>query len=244
MKTLVLADAHLLFPEHADYAALLCFLQRHEEEIDRLILLGDMFEFITGHPKTHFACYAPFIQRLDRLSARGVEIVYCEGNHDFNLASFFGEVKGWKVFADLAPLTTAFGKSLFCHGDLIDPNEKGYRLLRSFLRSRLIWFLMNLVPQSLIWHIAQKASGKSRRRRQRQPQRLVAKEVLKGFALKQWERGYPLVVTGHFHREWVWQEGENRLISLPPWKDQRGYLWLEEDRFTIRYDETSSPASS
>ena len=52
MKTLFIADAHLKNPRDRNYRALLDFLAEQLHVVDRLVLLGDIFEFWVGYRHT------------------------------------------------------------------------------------------------------------------------------------------------------------------------------------------------
>lgn len=60
---------------------------------EQLILMGDIFDVLVGEvlPSHDFA--KPYIKTLESLANRGLEVIYIEGNHDFNLAPLFEKVK-------------------------------------------------------------------------------------------------------------------------------------------------------
>ena len=58
--------------------------------------MGDIFEIFVGQVRPTHDFAAPYVNLLESIAARGVEVLYVEGNHDFNLAKMFRKVR---VFA-------------------------------------------------------------------------------------------------------------------------------------------------
>ena len=94
MRTLIVSDLHLGSGKGSDVlrypeprAALLEALQ----DVDRLVLLGDVLELRHGPPRNAMAVARPFFEDLGRVLA-GREIVVSAGNHDHLLVeSWLGE---------------------------------------------------------------------------------------------------------------------------------------------------------
>ncbi len=94
MRTLIVSDLHLGSGKNSDVlrhpeprAALLETLQ----DVDRVVLLGDVLELRHGPPRNAMAVARPFFEDLGRVLA-GREIVLSAGNHDHLLVeSWLGE---------------------------------------------------------------------------------------------------------------------------------------------------------
>ena len=88
----LIADAHEN-EQRQGFLKLLKALERGYIQTPQLILMGDIFEILVGEiSKTHeFA--TPYITLLESLATKGVEVLYIEGNHDFNLSQIFKNVK-------------------------------------------------------------------------------------------------------------------------------------------------------
>ncbi len=88
----LIADAHEN-EQRQGSLELLKALESGEIQTPQLILMGDIFEILVGQiSKTHeFA--TPYITLLESLATKGVEVLYIEGNHDFNLSKLFKNVK-------------------------------------------------------------------------------------------------------------------------------------------------------
>lgn len=233
MKDLFLADAHLLDPAAPNYRRLLDFLAAHEGQIRTLYLLGDICEFWLGYRHTVFAPYVPLLEALRRLREAGTAIVYVEGNHDFHLGPYFRDVLGCTILPDGGEVTIDGRRVYLCHGDLINPADRGYRLLRRFLRSRLLRFLNAVVHPDITWAISRWGSRKSRQGRSEQPHRRDPRGLIERYARERFAAGSDVVVIGHFHTPFVLTEQGRELVALGDWIEQYSYAVCEDGRFTL-----------
>ncbi len=81
MRTLFLADAHLRQEADDNYRLLMRFLAGLRGETETLYILGDLFDFWIGYPRSAFPHYLPLLEALEELRRSGTRIVYLEGNH-------------------------------------------------------------------------------------------------------------------------------------------------------------------
>ena len=148
MRTVFIADAHLVSPEDANYRLLLRFLHELEGELDTLYIMGDLFDFWLGFPSHPFTQYDEVLDALERLVQRGCRLVYFEGNHDFHLGTIFSQRLKAEIHSGPA-IESVQGKRLYlCHGDQINREDRFYRLLRFLLRTRLVAVSVSHFPVS------------------------------------------------------------------------------------------------
>ncbi|MBR8463536.1 UDP-2,3-diacylglucosamine diphosphatase [Campylobacter sp. faydin G-24] len=131
-----ISDAH----ENSNRDGFLKFLKAidsGEIAATQLFLMGDMFDFLSFYATNTVQIYAEHIALINKIALK-IEVIYIEGNHDFNLINLFKNVKIFPI--ELQPLRceTPFGNSVqIAHGDNFLPFVSRYTLL--FLR--LKWFL-------------------------------------------------------------------------------------------------------
>lgn len=135
MRLVVLSDAHLLGPDDPEQVAL-CALLRGLEA-DHLVLLGDILHAgWTWRGRPH-PDHAPLFAALEQVLARGTEVSWVPGNHDFGVRP---EVDltvrpSFRVSCDGLHL-------LLAHGD--EPEEStGYKALSAVLRGRAFGALVD-----------------------------------------------------------------------------------------------------
>ncbi|MDD2900636.1 MAG: UDP-2,3-diacylglucosamine diphosphatase [Desulfuromonadaceae bacterium] len=225
MRTIFIADAHLVSPGDNNYRLLLRFLSELEGELDTLYILGDLFDFWLGFPSQPFTEYDAVIDVLERLVHRGCNLVYFEGNHDFHLGAVFSQ--RLKARIHTGPSTEFVqGKRLYlCHGDQINNNDRLYRLLRFLLRTRLVAAAVRRFPP--LW--AQKIRERLQKRSQAgygvNSARWDYRRIILDFARSLQKKGYDGLVTGHFHlalREEL-TAPPLAVLSLGDWMEQFTY---------------------
>jgi UDP-2,3-diacylglucosamine hydrolase len=240
MRAVFLADAHLRQPSDDNYRALLTFLAAQEGQTDLLALLGDICEFLVGYPDSIFPPYVPLFEALIRLQRSGTQLVYVEGNHDFHLEPGFSHRLPCRVLPDGGILDLDGQKILVVHGDLANPADRGYRRLRSILRSTPVRLLIRTLPAAWTWAIAERMSLASKRSRDDKSRRWPARDILIPYAQAKLADGCQAVVVGHFHQPFHEQLPGGELIALGDWITQYSYAVWEDGAFRL---ENYSPAS-
>ena len=236
MKDIYIADAHLRNPDDANYRLLLAFFEEQRGQLRTLFLLGDIFDFWIGYPHVVFASSVPLLEALRRLREDGTEIVYVEGNHDFNLGPYFREVLGCRILPDGGTEERDGARIFIAHGDTVAPYDFGYRLLRRMLRSLPLRIIMRLVPPDWTWEIARWSSRRSRRDAAAAHRRTPEKMLLE-HARKRFTEGFDAVVTGHFHTPLQRTTEAGTMVALGDWIEQYSYAVWEDGRFVLKHYE-------
>ncbi len=233
MRAVFLADAHLRQPTDANYRMLLAFLAEQQGRTDILALLGDICEFLVGIPDRLFPNYVPLFQALEQLQRGGTRLVYVEGNHDFLLADCFRNRFPCQIMPDGGALELDRQRVLLVHGDLANPADRGYRLLRAVLRSLPLRVLIRTLPPAWVWRIAERSSQASRRSSGSKRRRWPARDVLVPYATARLAEGYQTIITGHFHQPFREQLPGGELIALGDWITQYSYAVWEDGAFRL-----------
>ncbi len=232
MKAVFVADAHLKGPGDSNQD-LFCRFLESIKGVDRLYILGDIFEFWAGDDPFLRGRYAPVLDRLVQLREDGAEIVYSEGNHDFSLGPFFSSTIGADVYPESAESELDDLRLFITHGDIVDMSVS-YRLWRWFLRSPLFALIYAGIPSACAWRIAMALSRRSRRSMEHG---LMLDGMMKGYARKRIGDGFDVVVMAHSHVASISKEvGGNRVgIYANPgdWVNHRSYLLFEGGEFNI-----------
>ena len=119
----------------------LCAIDEGEITTPQLFLMGDMFDLLVGQIDYTRIHYKKSIDRLNTLS-RKLEIIYLEGNHDFNLKKLFPDVTIIPI--DRQPLIGTFQNStiLLSHGDWCEDTK--YLRYTRLIRNPLLLSILNL----------------------------------------------------------------------------------------------------
>jgi UDP-2,3-diacylglucosamine hydrolase len=233
MRALFLADAHLCKPADPNYRALLSFLDEQRGKTDVLVLLGDIFEFWIGKD-TVIDDHLPMIESLERMYQQGTRLVYVEGNHDFHLGPVFEQRLDCRVLPDGGTIEVDDKKVFVAHGDLVNPNDTGYRCLRKFLRSNAIRQLIRILPNRWLMSIAARASHESRKSSRGKRSLRPVRDILVPYAEEFFATGHQVVITGHHHQPMHEKLGDGELIALGDWITQFSYAVYEDNAFALK----------
>jgi UDP-2,3-diacylglucosamine hydrolase len=225
MRTIFLADAHLVAPTELNYRLLLRFLGELEGNTETLYIMGDLFDFWLGFPSNPFRQFDDVLAALQSLVRSGCRLVYFEGNHDFHIGTIFRQQLGADIYTGPAVITVQGRRLFLCHGDQINCRDRGYRMLRLLLHSRLVAVAANYVPPSFVLRIRERLQRASRAGYNAKLQRWNYREIIRVFARTVREQGCDGLVTGHFHLAFseVLDAPPFTILSLGDWMEQFTY---------------------
>lgn len=164
-KTLIFSDVHLKVteadkPHQRDFVA---FLHRvSPEEFDRVICLGDLFDFWFEYRHVVFSGYFEVLRVFADLRAAGVELHLVCGNHDFWAGRFLRDELGFHIHQATAELPFGDKKAILVHGDGINPKDHSYRVFKRVARNPLVVGVFRLLHPDWAMALAQVVSRRSR----------------------------------------------------------------------------------
>jgi len=225
MRTIFLADAHLVSPNEHNYRLLLQFLRELEGNTETLFIMGDLFDFWLGCPSNPFSQFDEVLVALQSLVQGGCRLVYFEGNHDFHVGAIFRQRLGAEIHTGPAVITVQGRRLFLCHGDQINRLDRSYRLLRLLLHNRLAAALVNYVPPSFALRVRARLQSASRAGYQAKLQRWNYRAIIRTFARTVRGQGCDGLVTGHFHLAFCEElDGSPfAILSLGDWMEQFTY---------------------
>ncbi|MCI0708234.1 MAG: UDP-2,3-diacylglucosamine diphosphatase [Ignavibacteriae bacterium] len=234
-KTYFFSDAHLGLgsqeEEQNKEQILIQFLSAVERDGERLFIVGDLFdywfEYKTVVPKGFFR----LLTKLADLTAKGIEVTYLAGNHDYWLKSYFPEELGVRVY--LEPIErTINGKRFYIHhGDGLMKNDTGYRILKRILRSKVNIFLYSLLHPDLASRLAR---GSSRASRNHVSKRTFEEKDMVDFAEYKIREGYNFVVMGHNHVPLQRNFDGGLYVNLGDWISEQTYAVFDGKKLQLK----------
>lgn len=90
-SAIFIADAHFN-KKNTELLFFLKMLELKKIQTTQLFLMGDIFDFISGESKYFIKVNKEVISLLNFLSEK-IQMIYLEGNHDYNLKSIFKNIK-------------------------------------------------------------------------------------------------------------------------------------------------------
>ena len=100
--------------------------------------------------------------------------------------------------------------------------DKGYRLLKIILRSKIFRFLYSLLPKSIALKVAEKISYERKDAHKIDNNKLdkIHSELVE-YARSKWNKGCDIVIMGHYHHSFNFNENQKQLIILDDCCDQQ-----------------------
>lgn len=142
----IISDAHYS-PDRPELLSFFKAIANGEKKPPQLILMGDIFDALFGLIPYTYEQNQEMIDLLKQI-AQKIEVIYLEGNHDFNLSYVFDTIKIFPIAAQ--PVLCEYqGKQVYlAHGDFyIDAKRTSYpyRLYTAFIRNRYILRVLRVI---------------------------------------------------------------------------------------------------
>ena len=137
----VISDAHYSL-QRPELFALIENIYLKKLKPTQLILMGDIFDSLFGSIEYTYRNNQKIINMLNKIALE-MEVVYLEGNHDFNLKKVFSNMKIFTIKQQ--PLLCSYKdkKVYLAHGDF--DGAFGYRVYTYLIRHLLVLFLLRLI---------------------------------------------------------------------------------------------------
>jgi UDP-2,3-diacylglucosamine hydrolase len=100
-----------------------------------LVLLGDIFDFYFEYRSVVPRRFLDIYAAIARTTARGVDMRFLGGNHDYWVGDFFARELGERVHQKEICIESQGRKLVLAHGDLVMPRDYGYKVLKSVIRN-------------------------------------------------------------------------------------------------------------
>ena len=187
----------------------LVFLQKLDNKeiiTTQLFLMGDMIDFISGESRYFVKQNSDVINLINKLSNE-IEIIYLEGNHDYNLKKLFPKVKVIK--RENQPLLTKFKNKTISlsHGDNFI-NWK-YDLYCKFIRNTVFLRFMNFID--INFFISKKIENalvkKNICHKMQNYEQLVKKRLTNYHT--------DIVIEGHYHQGNTYIIDDKKYVNIP-----------------------------
>jgi UDP-2,3-diacylglucosamine hydrolase len=204
------------------------FLERVSRSSRRIVLMGDLFNLWVGRAELEQPHQTVVVAKLEELRGRGVVVRYLEGNRDFRVGPCYAG-RAFDDVSDSALVECHGGRRLVAiHGDLANLADYRYRAWRRLSRTRLVWYVFNLLPR---WRRLRFADGLERRLRASNPdfKRSFPEAAVRAYAARLLGPGDDALVLGHFHVEQDLAPPPGRVLVLPEWKSSRRHLRVGPD---------------
>ncbi len=217
--TFFFSDAHLGSEPHKSEKIkeqkLLRFFEHVSQNGERLIIVGDLFDFWFEYRQVIPRGYTRILCALSRLRDLDIDMHYIAGNHDFWMRDYLSSEFGITLHFDETDITLNRKKFYIFHGDGLARDDTGYRILKRIFRNKINIFLYSLLHPDLGIPFARWMSSVSRRHTRRDG-RLSDEDYIER-ALQKFNQGYDYAIFGHLHSPRIEQFGQKTYVNLGDW---------------------------
>ncbi len=232
----ILCDAHYSHqrPQLLDF---LKAIETKKLSPTQLIFMGDIFDTLFGGVSYTHERNADAIEIVHKLSLR-LEIIYLEGNHDFNLSEIFSNVKVFGIKRQPLSLKYNDKKILLSHGDL--DNSFFYKVYTEVVRSRAVVYFLNILD-SISRHSIIKSLDNYLSKKNDCNEFLGFREFIGQRLSAKYSCDY--FIEGHFHQNKTLKFRDFIYINLGAFacnqryfivKSSKDVLLLKEEKFSLK----------
>ena len=220
-SAIFIADSHFN-KKNPQFLILLKKIQNKEIETSQIFLMGDMIDFISGESKYFIKENKEVLDILNDLS-KDIEIIYLEGNHDYNLKKLFPLIKVYS--RDEQPLIAKYKDKTvgLSHGDNFI--NWHYDLYCKVIRNSILLKFLNLIDFN--YFISKRIE-----------EALLKKNIchkMNNFEnivnIRKNNYKTDIIIEGHYHQGEVYNFENQKYINIPSLCCDNSYLRLTDYNF-------------
>ena len=143
----IVSDAHYSQESRPELFAFFEAIVENKLHPKQLILMGDIFDALFGLIPYTYEQNQEMIDLLKKI-AQKIEVIYLEGNHDFQLSRVFDTIKIFPIEAQPVLCTYQEKNIYLAHGDFYIDSQRssfGYKLYTSFIRNKYILRVLRII---------------------------------------------------------------------------------------------------
>ena len=197
------------------------FILEIENSKGSIFIMGDFFDYYFEYNRNNPNYFERIFSLLEKIKTKGIEVYFIAGNHDFWIGKKFQSVITKSFLSDQI-LSEGNKRIYVTHGDGILSWDKGYRLLKFILRSKIFRFLYSLLPKNIALKVANKISYERKDSHKINNDKLekIHSELIQ-YSRTKWDKGCDIVIMGHYHHSFNFSENQKQLIILDDCCDQQ-----------------------
>lgn len=206
---------------------LLAFLKAiHSKKITptQLIFMGDIFDVLVGGVELSIEANKEEIALIDDIS-KDIEVIYIEGNHDFNLKNLFRDAKVFSISKQ--PLRCSYGdKTIFlAHGDF--NIGFSYHIYSLFIRNPFVLYILSVL-NSLCFNAILKSLDNYLDKKDDCNSFVGFKNYISKRLVGRYECDY--FIEGHYHQNKTIEFKEFNYINLAAFACNQSYFVVKSDK--------------
>ncbi len=243
MRLAFISDLHLSANTPRHNQIFYAQMQKWQNELDALYILGDFFDFWCGDDDDNAFIREVKLSLKQFTSSKPIYFIW--GNHDFAIGKKFVKETGITIIKDCTTITVGTNIILLSHGDIFCTLDIDYQKSKKRFRNPLVLWILRRTPLSWRYKLKDKlehSANKSFNKKPPETYHVVDATIAK--IAKQHKAN--IVIHGHTHNPNYYtvnsKHGIIRRIEIPDWVDRPagGYVILENGDIQIRIPENAN----
>jgi len=199
-----------------------------------LFFVGDLFDFYFEYHDLIPKAFTDFFIKALELKKCGVSLHFLLGNHDYWVQDYImKDIMDEVYFGD-----TEFsinGKEFYVtHGDGLLTWDKGYRILKKIIRSKVFIWALRLVHPTITYNLARWISKKGHNSEPTEKVKLDIRNEIKLVAKKHINNGFDYMICGHYHLGELIDLEKGKLAIMGDWSQNPTYAYFNGEELTMR----------
>lgn len=241
MNIAFISDLHIKTIGDEPYNHYLMFINSKKvQSCEKIVLLGDIFDFLIGEHKYFTIHYKFFFESIRDQLDRGQKVIFIEGNHDFHFESIITNYLkentpnygNFEYRKEGFELTLGNKIAYICHGDEVDFFNIAFKRWKRIYTSGWFKILVSYIFSfKVLLKLANLASKNSKSRGSKTFDNLVAKEKYILGAKELLElKSVEIIVAGHTHISEIktFKNGKQYINCGYPPSSSQTILWYNE----------------
>jgi UDP-2,3-diacylglucosamine hydrolase len=228
------SDIHLGFDKKSKESTreklFLDFLRYVEKKATSLIIVGDLFDFWFEYVSVIPRQYFNILSALKKVIDIGIEVRYIAGNHDFWMSNFFQDDLGIQVYHKNIDIEIDKKRFHISHGDGLAKHDRGYRILKNFLRLPLLIHLYRILHPDIGFALANLFSRWSRNHTANKNK---DDEYIQ-YAILRFSEGFDFVILGHTHSALEYKKNDHVYINTGDWIESFTYCEYKNGKLSLK----------
>ncbi len=234
-----ISDIHLMLKksnsESERQKILFQFLHHVSDTGGTLVINGDLFDFYFEYKDVIPKIFVPFYHEILKIREKGIKVHYIVGNHDYWVQDFITEVLFDKTYFSDTSFNSNGKKFYVTHGDGYLSWDRGYRLLRAIIRSRLFIWLYRWVHPTIGYAFGRWVSKKGEHYEHSDKYNKRIADEMATHANNRLKEGYDYFITGHYHQAKELSLKSGKLVILGDWLSFFTYAKFDGDDLKLHY---------
>lgn len=215
-----IADSHYNTTQNTLFK-LLNQINTNKNKPPQIFLMGDIFDFLCQEVKYFINLNLSIIELINNL-AKEIEIIYFEGNHDFNLKRIFPNI--YVIPREKQPIKFTKNKQTIAlsHGDIFTPTA--YNIFSKIFRNTFFLRFLNLLDiNNFISKYSEATLKKKKICTKQKDFEVFLEKRIKNYNVD-------LVIEGHFHQGYL----SSKYINIPSLCCDDSYIIYEKEIFKFK----------